>query len=287
MPLRFLLMLLIIAFTIDGVMVVLPHYMNKHAFSGNVPAVENPLLYAEIATSTLPAFSTASSSAAHEIRLPILVYHVVRPSSPNDSAAVRAIAVTPEIFDAEMNHLKSAGYHVVRFDDLEAYFTSDTPLPPKPIILSFDDGWGSQFIYAFPILEKYRYPATFFIFTNSIDHHGFFTLDNLRALQAAGMTIGDHSRSHPYLADITSTSTLWDEIAGSKQVLEQKLGIPINEFAYPFGQYNATIVSLVKEAGYKSARGDAYSGTQSAGRLFTLSALNAPITLSAFENAFP
>lgn len=287
MPLRFPLMLLVVAFAIGGVMVVLPHYTNRHASLGNVSIVENPLLYAEIATSTLPLFSTASSSSSHEIRLPILVYHVVRPSSPSDSAAVHAIAVTPETFDAEMNYLRSAGYHVIRFSDLEAYFASGTWLPSKPIILSFDDGWGSQFIYAFPILEKYHYPATFFIFTNSIDHHGFLTLDNLRALEAAGMTIGGHSRSHPYLTGITSPSTLWDEIAGSKQLLEQKLGVSVNEFAYPFGQYNSTIVSLVKEAGYKSARGDAYSGKQSADRLFTLSALNAPTTIAAFENTFP
>jgi peptidoglycan/xylan/chitin deacetylase (PgdA/CDA1 family) len=247
---------------------------------------ENVTKYAEISTtSSAQFFSSASSSPA--IRLPILVYHIVRPSYASDNAAVRALAVTPENFDAQMQYLKDAGYHVVRFGDLESYFASSTPLPSKSVILSFDDGWGDQYTYAFPILEKYHYPATFFVFTNAIDHKGFLTWDDLKQIVAAGMTIGDHSRSHPYLTQITSTSTLVDEIAGSKQILESKLGISVDEFAYPFGQYNSDIVALVQQAGYKSARGDFYSGDQSAAHLFELSAMNAPTTTVRFEQLLP
>ena len=247
----------------------------------------SPLLYAEVSAAPQPQ-RTSIAGTDKQINLPILVYHIVRPSYPSDSAAVRTLALTPQTFTAEMNWLKTSGYHVVRFSDLEAYVASSTPLPSKPIILSFDDGWGDQFKYAFPILEQYHYPVTFFVFTNAINRHGFLTWRDLHALIAAGMTIGDHTRSHPYLARITSTSTLWSEIDGSKRLLEKKLGVPINEFAYPFGEYNPTILSLVKKAGYKSARGDYYSGPlQSAARLFELSALNAPTTTAQFEKRFP
>ncbi|MHB8660406.1 MAG: polysaccharide deacetylase family protein [Minisyncoccota bacterium] len=281
---RFMSILIALALTVGSVALILPYSPGVPAPAEESPT-DNPALYAEVATSTPQPLPTVSSSGG--LRLPILVYHIVRPIRPTDDAAVRALAVEPELFDAQMNYLKSAGYHVVRFSDLEGHFASSTPLPPKPIIISFDDGWSSQFTYAFPILEKYHYPTTFFVFTNGIGARGFLTWDNLRALEAGGMTIGDHTRSHPYLTSIMSTSTLWDEIAGSKQLLEQKLGVPINEFAYPFGQYNPTIVSLVRQAGYKSARGDFYSGNQSVGRLFTLSALNAPTTLALFERDFP
>ena len=247
----------------------------------------SPLLYAEVSAAPQPQ-RTSIAGTDKQINLPILVYHIVRPSYPSDSAAVRALALTPQTFNTEMDWLKTAGYHVVRFSDLEAYVASSTPLPSKPIILSFDDGWGDQFKYAFPILEQYHYPVTFFVFTNAINRHGFLTWRDLHTLIAAGMTIGDHTRSHPYLARITSTSTLWSEIDGSKRLLEKKLGVPINEFAYPFGEYNPTILSLVKKAGYKSARGDYYSGPlQSAARLFELSALNAPTTTAQFEKRFP
>ena len=76
------------------------------------------------------------------------------------------------------------------------------------------------------------------------------------------MTIGSHSESHPYLTRITDSNTLWNEINGSKQILQDHLGITVNEFAYPFGLYDPAIVGLVQKAGYLSARGDFKSGEQ-------------------------
>lgn len=280
---RFRLQLIIAFIIVVGEMMLLSWHGGAAAPASGM-LEENPALYAEISTTSSPPPLGASSK---RINLPILVYHVIRPSYPSDSAAVRAIALTPETFDAEMSYLKTSGYHVVQFSNLESYFANGTPLPPKPVILSFDDGWGDQFKYAFPLLKKHAYLATFFVFTNAIGHKGFLTRNELMQLVAAGMTIGDHTRSHPYLTSITSTSTLVDEIQGSKALLEKELGIPITEFAYPFGQYNAGIVSLVQKAGYKSARGDYYSGEQSAENLFELSAMNAPTTMARFKEKFP
>jgi len=215
------------------------------------------------------------------------VYHVIRPSHLDDNEEVRSIAQTPETFDAQLTYLKVAGYTVVRFNDLEAYLTTGTPLPPNPIILSFDDGWSSQYTYAFPILKKHNYPATFFLFTNGIGRPSFVSWENVRELIGAGMTIGDHSRSHPYLTQITDQEALWREIDGSKKFLEKELGVEINEFAYPFGRYTPEIVAMVKNAGYKSARGDFYTGSQSYNKLYELSAMNAPTTTELFAKKFP
>jgi len=215
------------------------------------------------------------------------VYHVVRPSSPDDSVGIRSLAQTPEAFDEQMAYLKTAGYTVVRFGDLEMHLTTGAPLPPNPVILSFDDGWNSQYTYAFPILKKHNYPATFFLFTNAIGRPSFVSWDNVREFIAAGMTIGDHSRSHPYLTLMTDETALWVEIDGSKKKLERELGITINEFAYPFGQYTPEIVALVQKAGYKSARGDIFTGDQSYTHLYELSAMNAPTTTELFAKKFP
>ena len=242
--------------------------------------------YAEVSTTSLQG-SPFVATSTRKIGLPVIVYHIVRPSYGNDSAAIKALALTPETFDAEMDYLGTAGYHVVQFSDLENYFANGTPLPMNPIIISFDDGWSDQFTYAFPILEKYHYTATFFVFTNAIGRPGFLSWDNLNALVATGMTIGSHSESHPYLSHISDPTKLWNEINGSKQILQDHLGITVNEFAYPFGMYNAYIISLVQKAGYKSARGDFFSGEQSVDRLYTLSAMNAPTTTALFERRFP
>jgi peptidoglycan/xylan/chitin deacetylase (PgdA/CDA1 family) len=278
--------LLILGIIATGGAAFATRYINIRKSMETTGTFENPTFYAEISTTSMQFFPAAIPSTKH-IYFPILVYHIVRPSYPNDSQAIRTIALTPETFDAEMNYLKITGYHVVRFSDLEAYFGNDASLPQNPIIISFDDGWSDQFTYAFPILKKYNYPATFFVFTNVIGRRGFLSWDDLRQLLAAGMTVGDHTRSHPYLTSITNSAVLWDEIYGSKLLLEQQLGVPIYEFAYPFGIYNSTISALVEKAGYRSARGDYFSREQAANKLYELSAMNAPTTTALFEEKFP
>jgi len=240
------------------------------------------------AATSADAVATATSSPV-DMLVPILVYHIVRPSYPSDSRAVTALAHTPQVFDAEMKYLGDAGYHITTFAALESHLEQGTPLPSDPIILSFDDGWSDQFTYAFPILEKYHYTAEFFVFTNPIGHRGFLTWDNLRTMLKAGMVIGDHTRSHPFLTKITDPAKLWNEIDGSKLLLEKTLGITVNEFAYPFGQHDATTTALVEEAGYKAARGDYLKrgGTTSLSQIYALGALNAPTTTAAFMLRFP
>lgn len=248
---------------------------------------ENQATYAEVPADATP-MPPAAATSPETVSVPVLVYHIVRPSYPSDSQAVKTLAHTPEVFDEEMKYLADAGYHVVSFGDLENHFKSGAALPTKPIIISFDDGWRDQFEYAFPILKKYGYTATFFVFTNPIGRKGFVTWDDLRLMHDAGMTIGSHSLSHPFLTKVAEPAALWSEIYNSKEKIEKNLGITVSEFAYPFGQYNSDIVALVKKAGYASARGDYYYGTeQSAGRLYELSALNAPTTTVLFARKFP
>lgn len=254
--------------------------------SHKTPPNRNPFMYAEISSTSTPLWLQAASSPG-AVNVPILVYHIVRPAYPDDSAGVRALAQTPEVFETQMQYLTDAGYHPISFNNLENHFLYGTPLPTKPIILSFDDGWKDQIVYAFPILEKFHYRATFFVFTNAIGRKGFLTWDDLATLRDAGMTIGSHSKSHPFLIKISDPAALADEISGSKRILEDHLGITVNEFAYPFGQYNAAIVEMVKKAGYLSARGDFYSGQQSPSMLYTLSAINTPTTLAGLAKQFP
>ncbi len=246
--------------------------------------------YAETpATATIPAKAASGSSQDEALAVPILVYHIVRPSYPSDSTEVKKLAHTPEIFDAELSYLAAAGYHIVPLAALVSHITRETPLPPHSIVITFDDGWRDQFEYAFPILKKYHATATFFIFTNAIGRHAFISWDNLREMLAAGMTVGAHSRSHPFLTKITDPSKLWDEISGSKVIIEKNLGVPVTAFAYPFGQYNASSTTLVEKAGYTAARGDYVNKKipQSFSNRYILNALNAPVTLDRFEYAFP
>ena len=232
-----------------------------------------------------------AATSTEQARVPILVYHIVRPSYPTDTSAVITLAHTPEVFNAQMQYLRDAGYHVVSLGALEDYYKHGTPLPTHPIVITFDDGWRDQFVYAFPILVKHHYTATFFIFTNPIGRRGFVTWDNLRAMRDAGMTIGSHSLSHPFLTKTADPIVLWNEINKSKSIIEKNLGITVTEFAYPFGQYNPAILALVKKAGYTLARGDYLKKSDGlpilGDRLYELGALNAPTTTAQFARRFP
>jgi len=186
---------------------------------------------------------------AFAIDVPILVYHHVVPGhSPGPLFA------TPEGFEDQLKYLKDNGYQAISFHDLADSVEYGAALPDHPVILTFDDGWENQYAYAFPLLQKYGFTATFFVVTSYLDHQNFMTLDQLRTMLAAGMTIGDHTRSHPPLPSIGSGQRLGDEIAGSKAWLEQQLGIVVDAFAYPYGSYTPAVAAAVKAAGYRAAR---------------------------------
>lgn len=206
-------------------------------------------------------------------RVPILVYHSMAPHGPNQSAMQRYYDVAPEAFLKQMQYLKDAGYTVISLDYLADALSETINLPPKSVVITFDDGWRSQYSYAFPVLKKFGYTATFFIFTNAIDSNYFLTWDQVRLMNNAGMQIGGHTESHPYLPDIHDTAQLRDEIIGGKRIIEDQIHQKIYTFAYPFGHYSDTIISVVKEAGYKAAR-STYKGTHhSKADLYTLRAI--------------
>ena len=221
------------------------------------------------------------SNKRSTVEVPILVYHHIRAAIPVGSRAERRLTVTVEMFDQQMKYLREHEYHVITFADLANFFNNVGKLPLKSVILSFDDGWEDQFVYALPRLREYHYIATFFVVTNFVGSRGFVSWSKLRTIIGEGMEIGSHSRSHPYLDKIDNPGTLWDQIYTSKQILESQLGVAVDEFAYPYGSYNAATASTVRLAGYKTARACCVGRAQS--DVFALRAVMAPNELGKFE----
>ncbi|MBU6430814.1 MAG: polysaccharide deacetylase family protein [Patescibacteria group bacterium] len=224
-----------------------------------------------------------ASSSAEAVKIPIFVYHSVSPYYPSESNFRKKFAVEPDIFEKQMRYLKDNGYAAMSLYDLANHFSQKTALPEKSVIITLDDGWENQYKYAFPILKKYGDIATFFIFTNAIGHKHFLTWPQIKELSAAGMIIGDHSKSHPYLFKITDKDELRQEIIGSREILENNLGKKIDIFAYPFGRYNEEIIAILKENGFVAARTDGYKGVFHASNdLFTLKTVDAKDSLTEF-----
>lgn len=189
------------------------------------------------------------------LNVPILIYHSVRPHRPLETYLLRYYDVAPEQLEKQLRYLTDNKFTVIGFDVLYRALTQAAPLPPRPVILTFDDGWENQYQYAFPLLKKFDVTATFFIYTDPIDvSDHFLTWDQIAEMDDAGMTIAAHTRSHPYLVKIKDVNVLRQEIIGGKNIMEDRLGKKVNFFAYPFGHYNDKILEVVHEAGFKMAR---------------------------------
>lgn len=177
--------------------------------------------------------------------------------------------ITPEDFEKQMQDLKDKGIAVIGMQDLLAWKRSEKNIPPRCAVITFDDGWKSQYDVAWPILKKFGYTHTMFIYTEGVrgGHFGggeAIAWDQLGAMRDAGVDIEAHSETHqdlrkPYdkvakkrLNPQQYEEWLHNEIAGSKQTLEQKLGIKVNCFAVPYGFYNEHIKEIAKNAGYEA-----------------------------------
>lgn len=177
---------------------------------------------------------------------PILLYHHIALKRPQNS-----YYVSPVIFDEQMKWLKDNDYHVISLDQFYEAAIGKEKIPSKPVVLTFDDGYQDQYDNALPILEKYSYPATFYVKINNINKGGM-TWAELKNLQKAGHIIGSHSVNHKNMMDMP-TDELKYELEESKYILELNLGTEIKHFCYPGGAYSTKTIEAVRDAGYLTA----------------------------------
>ena len=194
----------------------------------------------------------------------ILMYHNI--AKPPRGVMLRSLYVTPDMFRFQMWYIKKAGYQVVSLDEIadSAQHSPSASEPQKRIALTFDDGFADFYHNAVPILRQYGFTATVYLVSDRIGSINTWDAHQLNAekplmnwqmineLKQNGITFGSHTRTHPFLTEL-SAHQAEEEIAGSKAALEEQLGCPVNHFCYPSGNYNDNIVELVKNAGYKTA----------------------------------
>jgi peptidoglycan/xylan/chitin deacetylase (PgdA/CDA1 family) len=186
--------------------------------------------------------------------VPILIYHSIRPYIHSDTKGARRWIATPETLESELSWLRENGYTSVTFDALAARVTSDAPLPPRPVIISFDDDWQSQYDNAVPLLRKYGFTATFFVWVRAVGRAHHMTWNEIRELDAEGMEIGCHTLTHLILTRLKSDDQLRHEIVAAKDMIEARIGHPVTSLAYPFGQYDERVVAAARDAGFTTAR---------------------------------
>ncbi len=182
-------------------------------------------------------------------RVPVLMYHVINPPIPG--APYPELYVPKAEFAAQMRALRAAGWHAVTMDQLEAYWTRGVPLPPgKPIVLTFDNGYVSQYTNAMPVLRKLGWAGVENIqLTGLPPSQGGLSEAQVRGLIKAGWELDTQGISHADLITLGPTALRY-QTQTARAILRRRYGVPVNWFAYPSGHYNATVVAALKTAGF-------------------------------------
>ncbi len=192
--------------------------------------------------------------------IPILMYHQIDEPPPRGTP-LRGLVVSPGAFARQMLLLKLLGYRGLSMRDLEPYLKGERQ--GKVVGITFDDGYQNNLENALPVLAKHRFTATIYAVssmiggTNSWDH-GMVAEKPLMSHAewqnwlASGMDIGSHTRTHADLTLLDATQAR-DQIAGSRQELEQTLGCVVRHFCYPYGRFRPEHAQMVAQAGYVTA----------------------------------
>lgn len=189
------------------------------------------------------------------VRVPVLMYHHVRAMKPSFRPADRRYTVTPESLEEQFTAIRDGGYTTISPNDLLRAIRDGAALPPKPVLLTFDDGFLEHYTIVYPLLQHFGFHATFFLTTGQGSLKGLMTKEMIQELDQSGViTLASHTRHHAALSGLSKAVRL-SEIEGSKEDLERLLGHSVNVFAYPYGSWNSTIEREVAEAGYDLAFG--------------------------------
>ena len=184
-------------------------------------------------------------------RVPILMYHYISEPPPGADVYRKDLSVSPERFADHLRYLSEAGYHVITLDDLLYALTLGRPLPEKPIILTFDDGYEDNYLNAFPLLQRYGMVGEFFIITDFVNQAraGYMTWAQIEEMSRAGQRFGSHSRDHPDLRGKSVDYLVWQALGGI-EAIQEHLGHRPRWISYPSGSYDMQVMAVYKSAHY-------------------------------------
>jgi peptidoglycan/xylan/chitin deacetylase (PgdA/CDA1 family) len=196
-----------------------------------------------------PVVGEITGAKARRMAVPILMYHVI--SKAPAGVANAELWVDKDVFADEMHALQSAGYTAITLQQAWDGWKQGGPMPRKPVVISFDDGYLSHYTHAKPVLRKLGWPGVLYLTVKNIGPGGL-TERQIRSLMKAGWEIDSHTLTHPDLTTLDD-ATLARELEESRAELKQRFDVPVNFFAYPAGRYDARVQQATRAAGYLAA----------------------------------
>jgi peptidoglycan/xylan/chitin deacetylase (PgdA/CDA1 family) len=182
----------------------------------------------------------------HPGPVPILEYHVL--GRPQTEVPYPDLYVPRASFRKQMDWLEAQGYEAVTLERVEEAWYDGATLPPKPMVVSFDDGYRPQYTFALPELRKHGWPGVLNLKAEGSDLYQ----SNVEAMLAAGWELAAHTINHSDLTTLDAAA-LEEEVAGSRRLLRRDYGVPVKNFCYPAGRFDASVIAAVEAAGYVGA----------------------------------
>ncbi len=216
---------------------------------------------ADLEAPILPPLQPISTT----VKVPILMYHHISNIVPQTLLGI-SLTVTQTSFKQQLDYLYQQKYHTITFNQLFDALYYGGPLPKHPIILTFDDGYDDAYTSAYPILKAHGFSGMFYIITGRIGWASYVNWNQIKTMLANGMQISSHTVHHVDMGSLVlySQTLAQHELQTSQQVLQQHLGIPIQQFCYPSGEpfrsgtweARQLIVKLLATDGYVGATTD-------------------------------
>ncbi|MBF9254989.1 polysaccharide deacetylase family protein [Pontibacter sp. 172403-2] len=223
-----------------------------HSTAAAVP--DSSVSAVTVATTAPPADTIPADAATIYARpqVPILCYHQIRDWRASDSKQGKDYIVPVARFEEHIKMLADSGYHAILPDQLLDYLNYGKPLPPKPVMLTFDDTNLDQYTNALPVLDKYGFKGVFFVMTVSLGRPRYMTRAQVKELSDKGHVIGSHTWDHHNVKKFAGNDWVTQVEKPTRQ-LEEITGKPVLYFAYPFGLWNEQAIPELKQRGFVAA----------------------------------
>lgn len=206
---------------------------------------------AAVATTVEKPFNNIETILSKK-EVPVLCYHHIRNLRPAESETMKNYSVPPAAFAEQMKALSDSGFQTILPGELYEYLVHDEKLPPKPIMLTFDDTDEEQYSIGANEMNKYNFKGVYFIMTISMNRPRYMSIDQLKHLSDSGHVIAAHTWDHHMVTKYVGAD-FDTQLAKPKQKLEGIVNKPVEYFAYPFGLWNPPAIAEVKNRGYKLA----------------------------------
>ncbi|TVY10489.1 polysaccharide deacetylase family protein [Paenibacillus cremeus] len=188
----------------------------------------------------------AATDERKKLRIPVLNYHSITVDPGNIAT------ITPEKFEAQMDALAEEGYTTLTLQQFFNILEGKEPSPDKPVLLTFDDGYADNYQYALPVLQKHQFHATLFVSPGMVDDGYYLSWEQIKEMHEAGWDIQPHGMTHPHLPKLSAEEQAY-EIVEARRLIERHLGTKADVYCYPYGEYNQSTLTILKEYGFRYA----------------------------------